>query len=340
MKTVSKAFPIARNISVVQSEPIIRHFGKMTSVTHHELITSVSGSSSFSSARYESNPGISTTFPWLYALAQKYEKYRFRRLELVYIPSKAVVTTPGTVYLSVDYDPDDAAPSSEAAISTYETLASGRPFDEVRVRVDLARVQNAKMKVRSGPRAGSKLLYDPCSLLFGTVDMADGSAVGKLYVDYEIELISPQTAPASPLPVAFSMWTLASAQTFTSTVAATMIFDEEIVNGLGVTNTNGSFALPEGLFKVQLNATFKDTSAEVLSAILQVYLDGSALSIPQTVHADDTVSAGGSLCVSLLGYVSAPSGGATLTINCTLTGAAGTLTSYVHNCRLALEAMG
>lgn len=341
----SREIPANKSFNILPSLAKMKTSGRVTRIAHHELIGSVNGSTAFTATRYQVNPGLPGTFVWLSSQAQLYEKFRFSFLSLVYVPSEAQYSTPGTVYLAADYDPDDAAPSTEQALGSYETLASVRVFDEGRMYVDARRVQNAKLKVRCGPRAGSRLLYDPCSFIFATVGMTGAAAIGKLYVEYIVELISPQVEPSSPVPVSISAWNLAGSQTFTTTVGTTVNFAESITNGLGLTSTSGSIPLPCGLFKATIDLTFTDSAAENLQVKVQPYLGGSPIMTPvipspQLSIFDDVVTANGRNSLSCTFFVPNSTEGSPFTTYVQMTGAAGTLNMVADYCRLFLEAIG
>ncbi len=343
LNVVQASVPIAKPARVQFQAPRITQSNGTTVICGQDLVVDpLSGSTSFSASKLQINPGLSSVFAWLADRANGYEKYRFRKLEFVYVPSNANTSTAGAVYLAMDYDPDDSAPGTLANMATYETQNQGKVYEVVRLHVDTRRVQAAKLKVRCGPKAGSRLLYDPCSLIYATDDCADTSDLGKVWAYYEIELYSPQVEPSTPLPVALSCWNLASNQTFTTTTAATLQTAEEIANGLGLTNSSGSVTLPCGLYRIYGDLCFQDSSAETLSVVAKCFLDGAdaVTAVPQIALYNNAMVAGGQDNLSFHFYALVGSAGAALTINVTMTGAAGTLVAVSDRTRLFVEAVG
>ncbi len=335
--------PAAYNDQVVPRPPLIRQVRGATCISGQDLLAgTIANSTSFSATKYEVNPGLAGSFAWLADRAVGFEKYRFTKLEFVYVPSNANTSTAGAVFLAVDYDADDSAPGSLASMASYETQNQGKVYDTIRLHIDVNRVQSSKLKVRCGPKAGSRLIYDPCSLILATDDGADTNDIGKLWAYYEIELYSPQVDPATPLPVAISAWNLASNQTFTTTTPATLQVAESLANGLNLTNSSGSVTLPCGLYRVTGDLTFTDSSAETLSVVVICWLDGAdaIAAVPQKILFNNAMVASGDDTVSWNFYVPVYSASQTLTLNVTMTGAAGTLQAVADRTRLFIEAIG
>jgi hypothetical protein len=113
MLAVSQA-PIARSFTMPAARPQISGSGGSTIIRNHEQIATVAGSVSFAA-------GLSL-YAWLSGRARGYEKYRLRRFRAYYVPADTGTTTVGEIYVGFDYDPVDAAPSSLAAMSAYETM--------------------------------------------------------------------------------------------------------------------------------------------------------------------------------------------------------------------------
>jgi hypothetical protein len=214
----------------------------------------------------------------------------------VYIPSAAVTTTVGSIYLAAEYDPSDAVPSTLAAMSTYEHQNNSRVYTKCTLGLRKARMFDGVQhkKIRCGPVAGDLSLYDGGRVIVGTVD-GPGSAVGQLWAYYDIELFSPQTDPTSPIPSKLTVLNLSSAQTFTTTTAAPIEFDEAIVDGLGLgLPSTGVLTLPCGTFKVFGEICTTDSAAGALSVSLELKKNSASTVPPQIIYCDlaSTVSSG------------------------------------------------
>jgi len=334
-----RSVPNALPASVRPAAPqIITRNGKTIIVGHEEFAT-LSGSVAFAATRYQCNPGLASLFAWLSGRAQGYEKYKLHALELVYVPAEAVVTTAGVVYLAFDYDPDDAAPGSLASLSTYEGLQSGHAYEVVRCRLDMARVQRDLLKVRAGPKAGSRILYDPASLIVATVSMGGSSAIGQLWIGYELELLAPQLEPSTSVPSSISEYNESTTQALATGVGEAVLWTENVYNGLEITNSSGTLTLPSGLFKVSGIITFNDTSAEVVEYTVEIQKNAATLSpAPSVTTMELTGLANGLVSVPFLGIVQM-NGTDTLIVVVTATGAAGTLSLSADRSKLIIEAI-
>jgi hypothetical protein len=179
------------------AEPI---FKAMTArgcrIVHRELVSSVTGSSSFAVPFSLSlNPGLSVTFPWLAVEAQGWEQYIFRKLRFCYY-TRCATSVPGSIMLVPDYDAADAAPATEQIASTYRDVVEEVPWTiEFCCELDpQAMMEPAKRKfVRTGALATNLDIktYDAGTMFVCTTD---GTAVnwGKLWVEYDVEFFVPQ----------------------------------------------------------------------------------------------------------------------------------------------------
>jgi hypothetical protein len=261
--------PAARNVRVQNKSFSIKADKGKAIICGQEQVATVEGSVTFNATQYHINPGLSL-YTWLSTQAKGWEKYRFKTFEVVYVPAEAVTTTSGSVYICLDYDPTDAAPQTLAGLSTYETQYNGRVYDSVSCRADVKRMFDGVQakKIRCGPVAGDLQLYDAATFSLATVSCANTNAIGQLWVYYEIELISRQTEPTIYVPPNIALFNLSATQTFTTTVAAPLNCDESVVNGMGITNSSGTYTLPCGIYELLVNFVGCDSSAESLRLLL------------------------------------------------------------------------
>lgn len=328
---------------VKSMEPRITTGPRSARIQHRELVDTIPGSTSF--AVYWSfilNPGMSETFNWLATQAANWEQYRFHKLCFHYI-SRCGSTTVGSVILSPDYDSMDAPPEVEGNATNNRDAVEDAPWKEFSCVLDpVAMHPNGPRKyVRSTyvvPGADYKT-YDAGQLHVCTSEMANTDAVGKLWVEYDVEFFVPQVTPGTPIPPVrnFAQFNLSSAQTLTSTTATQIAFDEEIQSGaLYLSNTLGNFvATISGWYYVQADLTFNDSSAEAFTALVELRRSGGALSVPVLSSVGPiTVGANGKLHVHVEGALALDAGQA-FEIYATLTGAAGTLTAVADSCRVS-----
>jgi len=178
--------------------PIIRATRDSSRIIHRELVASIVGSANFAVPfEFAMNPGISASFPWLATQAQAWETYRFNKLEFKYF-TRTGSTTPGSILLVPDYDAADAAPVSEQVASSYEDVTEDVPWKDqcCTLRPSSLHSIGPKKFVRTGPLAANLDIktYDAGNLFVATTD---GTAVswGKLWVEYDVTLYTPQLPP-------------------------------------------------------------------------------------------------------------------------------------------------
>jgi len=304
-----------------------REDGKMIVIRRRELIASVIGSQLFSISKYSVNPGIAATFPLLSIQAPQWEQYRFRRLAFEYI-TRTATTTVGSVILAPDYDAEDTTPTTEAQITGYNGAVEDAPWKNITCVIDCNSVTPGPRKyIRSAAVAGDIKNYDALNFYFATVDMANANGVGKLWVDYEVELSVPQNSPNDTIgPKTLSYFRKLNAEAFTSTVNKALYFDPAFGNndplGFGP-NVLGVYTPPAGVYKIEYGASFSDFTPEVFTAVMTSFKNGAA-SGPSTitiVDAGETVAIVGQDIIRM-------NGTDTFELMVNLTGAAGAL-SYV-----------
>lgn len=172
-------------------------------VTHREMIGTIAMTSSFStnSCLYGSlNPGLPQTaggannydlsiYSWIQAIANCYEKYRIRKLAIIFEPTCNLSTGNGTVAISVDYDCKDALPTTMAAMINQATGIHGPPYKEMRLNLI---PQKEFLYTRSGAVTSTDLkTYDYGYVSVNTEGGTAGPA-GRLSVEYQIEFKLPQ----------------------------------------------------------------------------------------------------------------------------------------------------
>jgi len=140
------------------------------------------------------NPGMPGTFPWLSALANRYEKYRFRKLQIKYKPACSTAT-PGRVIMTIDHDPADVGPDTkQQALANFGALC-GAPWEELTLDV-LKGLKKEEWRYTRGLTLGANLdvkTYDCGNAFLASEGQAgDGAVLGDIILDYEVELAIPQ----------------------------------------------------------------------------------------------------------------------------------------------------
>jgi hypothetical protein len=111
----------------LRKEPLPMFLGSsgMMYVQNYEMVGSVTNVSgpAFSIQGFVCNPGLTTSFPWLAGMASSYQKFKFEFLRYLYIPA-VPTTTSGNSWLYLEYDYEDAGPTSlaEVAVSNEASI--------------------------------------------------------------------------------------------------------------------------------------------------------------------------------------------------------------------------
>lgn len=182
------------SVAVTTGVPFMGNKGNGTIVVRHrEFFSDVTGvaDGSFSVMQFSVNPGQFGLFPWLSSVANRFEKYRFRRLEIDYQPACSV-TTVGTVMAAYDTDAADAPPTSKVQLMAYQNAARSAPWGRFSAKFPMVGQGNRYTRRGGVPTNTDIKTYDVATLFVATSATAAAGQLGELYVDYEVELEVPQ----------------------------------------------------------------------------------------------------------------------------------------------------
>lgn len=141
---------------------------------------------------YSVNPGVSSSFPWLSAIANNYDMYRFTRLAICYM-NKTGSDNKGEVNIVFDPDPTDQPPANDLEALNYQTRITTNPWMNAKVevpRADLNRLP--KFMVRSSGVASDVTTFDVGQLHVICGGNTAAVKIGQLWLEYEIEFFAPQ----------------------------------------------------------------------------------------------------------------------------------------------------
>lgn len=268
--------------------PIIREGKGTTRIRNSELIVpSILNNPNFTvQATIELNPGLSASFPWLSTVANNYEQYRFNTLSFCYISSASTNTT-GDIYIIPEYDADDPPPTTETQASTFQGTVSDRVWNNLSMVMDNSAMMSPGPRkfVRQGNVAGDIKTYDSGLLYAATVSGANTQAVGKLYVEYDVEFFVPQTGTFVPMSSQSSWFTITAGAQVLAAGPNLIAFDTIGADPLRIGIPTGvplQFKLPVGVYVYYLTVTFQDGNpldSEVDYSILP-YSSGTPMAPP------------------------------------------------------------
>lgn len=167
-------------------------------VRHREYVQDITGSVAFALQQLNINPGLASLFPWLSNLAALFESYQFNSLTFQF-RTEGGTAQAGKILLAVDWDVLDNPPATKQAMMQERTKADAQTwvnFDLVCDLRDLLKF-GVQRYIRNGaaPSVSDLKTYDVGMFNLATQGVTGAPVVGELWVEYDVELITPNTAP-------------------------------------------------------------------------------------------------------------------------------------------------
>ncbi len=340
--------PVAKAVGQTSTTPKVFNGKRMIRVSHRELVSTISGNTTFGVNQYYLNPGLAASFPWLSTIAGSFEQYRFTRLKFHYV-TRAPTSYKGSILMAPDYDSLDSVPSTEIIASQMDGAVEDSPWKEQTLVLNVQDMfpMGPRKYIRTGLISSTDLkTYDAGQIFVCTVSCDDTSALGKLWVDYEVELHIPQNpsnAGAGNVGGLASYQLVGGAQALATGVAEDVIFDNENYNTLGVTRSSGVYTIPPGSYLVSsvVNVADSESSGSCLIELIALK-DGAAMSPVTIINTEFPAFSGVTSCQISIPFQFFISGTAnfTLRISVEVTSGAGTLTlpdqmSYLNILKVA-----
>lgn len=219
--------------------------GMQSVITFREYLQEVAGSVAFTTTSYSINPALTTSFPWLAAIAQNYEEYKFEKLRYCY-EQEAPTSATGAIILSIDYDAADAAPANKQ--EALNTLGASRspPWAANTLVADATKMFGSHY-TRTGALSSNLDIktYDVGNLIISTQGQADAAVIGELYVEYTIRFSIPQMG----LPLAGGLITGGGTQSQTNPLGTVPVQDPQAI-GLSTSATSVVTLVKPGTYVV------------------------------------------------------------------------------------------
>lgn len=187
--------PVAISKLIRSTNPNISTSGGDIRIRHRELVADVQTNSDGTLREWyiEANPGLYASFPWLSAIAQRFESYTFQNLKLEYVPMCGT-NTPGVVMLAPDYDVSDWMPEDIIAISSYPGCVRSSLWSPCQMDCDPRCLQKMVKEryIRSEEVTGVDLkLYDAAAIYCYTYGSNALATVGSVWASYDVILRTP-----------------------------------------------------------------------------------------------------------------------------------------------------
>lgn len=163
----------------------------------------VAGSSGFQITRFELNPGIAASFPFLSQIAQNYELYDWKQLLFQYKPlsgeSGAASNNLGSLIMATQYDPDGSQFLNKIQMQNYAYANSTKPSCGAVHGIECKPNSSATnmLYVRVGASNRDRIFTDIGTFQVATegIPFAAGvtqQIIGEIHVTYTVHLSRPQ----------------------------------------------------------------------------------------------------------------------------------------------------
>lgn len=176
-------------------------------IAHREYIQDIYSTTQFSLNNFFLNPGLKASFPWLCNIATNFEQYKWLGIMFEFRSTSANAlnstnTALGTVVMATDYNP--AAPNftNKPQMEQNEWTTSSAPSVTFQQPIECDPSQNPLKLylVRSGgiPTGQDQRMFDLANFQIATVGMQAASAIGELWVTYDVQFFKPVLNLALP----------------------------------------------------------------------------------------------------------------------------------------------
>jgi hypothetical protein len=150
------------------------------------------------------NPGDGRMFPWLSAVARRYEHYSFKKLEILYKPAVSTYVS-GNVAMCPIYDPADSTPTSRTVLLNTDGVVRTQVYKSGVLSIPASRLNSqTKHYIRSqgdhvldpGELRNTDLGFVVLTVTDGGGALANWEAYGDVFVRYVVELHGPRIGSA------------------------------------------------------------------------------------------------------------------------------------------------
>jgi hypothetical protein len=185
-----------------QSIPAMHNSSQTVVVRHKEYIGPILSSIAFRQ-QYEIplNPGLSGSFPWLAGVARRFQEYAIKGAVFHYIPASGTAvsgTSPslGTVMIQTSYRASDTPPVSKSEMLNEYCASEAVPSEAFIHPIECDPRENPfnihYVRSTAAPFGEPLMSYDLGKTFVATQgQLANGNALGDLWVTYEVELKKP-----------------------------------------------------------------------------------------------------------------------------------------------------
>lgn len=147
------------------------------------------------------NPGLSETFPYLAAIANNFQEYKFHGLVFEFKSTSATAISSttnvalGALSMAAQYRSDAVAPATKLLMMNEFWSTDGVPSSNVYLPIECSPKENpmAVQYIRTAPLTTlqDQKFYDLCTLYVASSGTPSNNVIGELWVTYDVELFKP-----------------------------------------------------------------------------------------------------------------------------------------------------
>lgn len=256
------------------------------------------------------NPGNTQMFPWLASIANRFETYSFRSLRFIYEP-QCGTENEGTVMIAVDFDAVDPAPVDKLQFMTYDGAVRSPPWFASVYECAKYNLHKYKQyyitKDLVTPLSTDEKTYFVGNLFVATLSQADPFTAGELYVEYDIELSTPQLSDLASVAGFYMQNARLSNGTYTTPTYAAGELDVMIDFFSPNSYLNATYVIPNpgtylvtmvaqnsvgtvGVSLLPMNPPVGISEASIIPLVTDVdFADGSGISLVAISNLNDVV---------------------------------------------------
>jgi hypothetical protein len=178
-------------------------------IKHKEYVTELTSTASAFQVilQLAVNPANANLFPWLSALASRFESYKFKSLKFVYQSESSTLST-GYMGIAFDSNTDDPAPTSKPQACAYKSVKRDNLWKAFTLPISSEELNKRKSYYNDtqGTAIGTAKqdLYYTGNVFIFSGTAAGSSTVGELWVEYDVEFMTPEIQLPSTLGSAIS----------------------------------------------------------------------------------------------------------------------------------------
>lgn len=235
--------------------PVMHSSSETITFRHREYICDVNSSIAFQTTRFNINPGLAASFPYLSAIAQNFQEYKFKGLVYEFKSTSAdslnsTNTSLGQVMMACQYQSDAANFVNKVQLLNEMWATDGKPSQNLILPIECDPKENiyALQYVRSGavPTGQDQKMYDMAIVTVATQGSQAAANVGELWVTYEVELYKPKLSSGLGLALP-SYHMLATSGVSTAAYFGANATNTVNFNQLGMTISTTSLIFPTGV---------------------------------------------------------------------------------------------